>query len=194
LRKYIKLIYVDYPELQVVFISLSILEIYRGDSDLSPRAASYLLPELSLREFIELELGTVRPVVSLDQVLKDHLLISYQILEQIKPTPIFQNYRKWRAYPFYKEGKVNYLEKLRKTVLLTLEIDLNAVENMDYEIRCKLKKLIKLIAISVPFTPNVSELSQKPESRELVYGEHLICWKEFEFSKACTNQIRELEL
>jgi hypothetical protein len=157
----LKLIYGDYPELQVVFISSSILEIYRGDSDLSRRAVCYLLPELSLREFIELELGTVLPAVSLDQVLKDHLSISHQILEQIKPTPIFQNYLKWRAYPFSKEGKVNYLEKLRKTVLSILEIDLNAVENMVYEMLFKLKRLIRLIATSVPFTPNVSELSQK---------------------------------
>jgi len=114
LRIYIKLIYVDYPELQVVFISSSILEIYRGDSDLSRRAVSYLLPELSLREFTELELGTVLPAVSLDQVLKDHLSISYQILEQIKPIPIFQNYRKWRAYPFSKEGKVITLKSCEK--------------------------------------------------------------------------------
>jgi len=69
----LNLIYDENPELQVVFISSSILEIYRGDSDLSPRAVSYLLHELSLREFIELELGTVLPAVSRDQVLNDHL-------------------------------------------------------------------------------------------------------------------------
>lgn len=110
----LKLIYDDYPKLQVVFISSSILEIFRGDSDLSRRAVSYLLPELLLREFIKLELGTAMPAVSLDQDLKDHLSISHQILEQIKPIPIVQYYLKWRAYPFSKEGKVNYLEKLRK--------------------------------------------------------------------------------
>ncbi len=157
----LKLIYDDFPGLQVVFTSSSILEIYKGDSDLSRRAVSYLLPELSLREFIELELEIMLPSVSLDQLLNDHLSLSHQILEKIKPIPTFQNYMKWGAYPFFKEGKENYLEKLRRTVQLTIEIDLNAVENMDYEMLFKLKKLIRLIATSVPFTPNVSELSQK---------------------------------
>jgi len=157
----LNLIYDENPELQVVFISSSILEIYRGDSDLSRRAVSYLLHELSLREFIELELGTVLPAVLRDQVLNDHLSISHQILEQIKPTPIFQNYLKWRVYPFFMDGKENHLGKLRKTVQLTLEIDLNAMENMDYKMLFKLKKLIRLIGTSASFTPNVSELSQK---------------------------------
>jgi hypothetical protein len=40
------------------------------------------------------------------------------------------------------DGKENHLGKLRKTVQLTLEIDLNAMENMDYKMLFKLKKLI----------------------------------------------------
>jgi len=59
------------------------------------------------------------------------------------------------------DGKENHLGKLRKTVQLTLEIDLNAMENMDYKMLFKLKKLIRLIGTSASFTPNVSELSQK---------------------------------
>jgi predicted AAA+ superfamily ATPase len=105
----LKLIYDDFPGLQVVFTSSSILEIYKGDSDLSRRAVSYLLPELSLREFIELELEIILPSVSLDQVLNDHLSLSRLVLEKIKPIPSFQNYMKWGAYPFFKEGKENYL-------------------------------------------------------------------------------------
>jgi hypothetical protein len=62
----LKIIHDDHPELQVLFTSSSILEVYRGDSDLSRRAVSYLLPELSLRELNELKLGTVMPVVSPD--------------------------------------------------------------------------------------------------------------------------------
>jgi predicted AAA+ superfamily ATPase len=44
---------------------------------------------------------------------------------------------------------------------LTIELDLNAVENLDYDTIFKLKRLIRLISTSVPFTPNVSELSRK---------------------------------
>jgi uncharacterized protein len=157
----LKLIYDDFPELKVVFTSSSILEIYKGESDLSRRAVSYLLPELSFREFIELETGSSFPVISLDQVLRDHVAIASQVITTLQPVAYFQKYTKWGAYPFFKEGIEIYPEKLRKIVQLILEVDLMAVENMDYETIFKLKKLIRLIATSVPFVPNVSELSQK---------------------------------
>lgn len=157
----LKLIYDDFPDLKVVFTSSSILEIYKGESDLSRRAVSYLLPELSFREFIELEAGISFPVISLEQALNDHVEIAAQVVNSIQPVALFQKYAKWGAYPFFKEGIDIYPEKLRKTVQLILEVDLMAVENMDYETIFKLKKLIRLIANSVPFTPNVSELSQK---------------------------------
>lgn len=157
----LKLIYDDFPDLKVIFTSSSILEIYKGESDLSRRAVSYLLPELSFREFIQLETGHVFSSISLDEVLKNHTEIAAQMIEAIQPVALFQRYLKYGAYPFFIEGKETYPEKLRKTVQLILEVDLMAVENMDYETIFKLKKLIRLIATSVPFTPNVSELSQK---------------------------------
>jgi uncharacterized protein len=157
----LKLIYDDFPELKVIFTSSSILEIFKGESDLSRRAVSYLLPELSFREFIELETGISLPVISIDQLLQEHVEICTQLMPMIQSVALFQKYAKWGAYPYFKEGKEIYPEKLRKTVQLTLEVDLMAVENMDYEMIFKLKKLIRLIATSVPFTPNVSELSQK---------------------------------
>jgi uncharacterized protein len=157
----LKLIYDDFPELKVVFTSSSILEIYKGESDLSRRAVSYLLPELSFREFIELETGVTFPVISFEEVLQEHVRLASQISSSIQPVALFQKYVKWGAYPFFKEDTEIYSEKLRKIVQLILEVDLMAVENMDYETVFKLKKLIRLIATSVPFTPNVSELSQK---------------------------------
>ncbi len=157
----LKLIYDDFPNLKVVFTSSSILEIYKGESDLSRRAVSYLLPELSFREFIELETGISLPVLSFDQIIENHVNLSGRLISEIQPIALFQKYSKWGAYPFFKEGRDVYLDKLRKTVQLILEVDLMAVENIDYETVFKLKKLIRLIATSVPFTPNVSELSQK---------------------------------
>jgi uncharacterized protein len=48
----IKLIYDNFPSLNVIFTSSSMLEIYKAESDLSRRAVSYNLKELSFREFI----------------------------------------------------------------------------------------------------------------------------------------------
>jgi uncharacterized protein len=50
--KEIKYIYDRYKDLKVIFSGSSILEIYKGEADLSRRALSYQLYGLSLREFI----------------------------------------------------------------------------------------------------------------------------------------------
>src|SRR5690606_12186118 len=63
----IKLIYDNFPELNVVFTSSSMLEIYKSESDLSRRAVSYNLKELSFREFIALETQKVLPVYSFSE-------------------------------------------------------------------------------------------------------------------------------
>jgi predicted AAA+ superfamily ATPase len=51
----IKLIYDQFPKLKTVFTSSSMLEIYKEESDLSRRAVSYFLKELSSREFTYFE-------------------------------------------------------------------------------------------------------------------------------------------
>ncbi|WP_268033161.1 AAA family ATPase [Algoriphagus sp. PAP.12] len=157
----LKLIYDNLPELKIVFTSSSILEIYKGESDLSRRLVTYLLPELSFREFIQLETGQVFKSFKIQDLLKSHVEITSEILSEIKPIPLFQNYLPYGAYPYYIEGIDSFPEKLQKTLQLTLEVDINAVENMDFEMIFKLKKLINLISTSVPFTPNVSELARK---------------------------------
>lgn len=157
----LKLIYDNLPNLKVVFTSSSILEIYKGEADLSRRLVSYNLPELSLREFIHLDKGILIPVFSLSEIMENHVPIASELLSQIAPIPEFMSYQKFGAYPFFKEGKEKFHEKLKRTVQLTIELDLNAVENLDYDTIFKLKKLIRLISTSVPFTPNVSELSRK---------------------------------
>lgn len=157
----LKLIYDNLPELKIVFTSSSILEIYKGESDLSRRLVTYLLPELSFREFIQLESGQVFQSVKLQDLLKSHVEFTSNILSELKPIPLFQNYLHYGAYPYFKEGIESFPEKLQKTLQLTLEVDINAVENMDFEMIFKLKKLINLISTSVPFTPNVSELARK---------------------------------
>jgi len=157
----LKLIYDNLPGLQVVFTSSSILEIYKGEADLSRRLVSYHLPELSLREFIQLEKGIKLEALPLQDILENHVTLASQILSQLAPIPEFLAYQKFGGYPFFKEGKYKFLEKLKRTIQLTIELDLNAVENLDYETIFKLKRLIRMISTSVPFTPNVSELSRK---------------------------------
>ena len=157
----IKLIYDNHPELFVVFTSSSILEIYKGESDLSRRAVSYELKELSLREYIALETGIKLPVFSLTDIIENHVSISMELMKKIKPIKEFNDFLKIGSYPYFKEDEASYYQKLMNTVNLIIEIDIFAVKNIDYALVSKLKRLLYAIATSAPFTPNISKLSER---------------------------------
>ncbi len=159
----IKLIYDRYAELQVVFTSSSVLEIYKAESDLSRRAISYILPEMSLREFIALESNIVLPSYTLDELLKNHQDITSTILDEIKPLQHYNKYIKYGAYPYFKQGIDEYHQILIQTINLIIEVDIMAVENISFLQITKIKKLLFAIATSVPFTPNISKLAAKVE-------------------------------
>lgn len=157
----IKLIYDNQPNLQVIFTSSSILEIYKSESDLSRRAVSYILKELSFREFIAFETGLELSSYSFNEIITNHHQIAADILNQIKPIPLFLEYLQIGAYPYFKENKNSYYQKLENTINLVIEIDINAIYSISYELIIKLKKLLVAIATSVPFTPNVTKLSER---------------------------------
>ena len=157
----IKLIYDNFPTLNVIFTSSSMLEIYKAESDLSRRAVSYNLKELSFREFIALDLELELPKFSFEEILENHNQIASNLLSQIKPLQLFSKYLKIGAYPYFKENEANYNQKLLNTINLIIEIDVNAVEDLNYETLVKLKKLLISIATSAPFTPNITKLSEK---------------------------------
>lgn len=155
----LKLIYDNFPDLHVVFTSSSSLEIYKAESDLSRRAITYNLKELSFREFVALETGVVFPVYSFQTIVEQHTNIATEFLAQFKPLPLFEKYLKIGAYPYYKENEHTFTQKLLNTINLIIEVDINAVENLNYETLVKLKKLLKTVASSAPFTPNISKLA-----------------------------------
>ena len=157
----IKLIYDNFPELNVIFTSSSMLEIYKSESDLSRRAVTYYLKELSFREFITFEIQKSFQSYAFPEILESHNQIASQLLEEIKPLPLFEKYLKTGVYPYYKENETLYLQKLQNTINLIIEIDINAVEYLQYDTLIKLKKLLISVASSAPFTPNITKLSEK---------------------------------
>lgn len=157
----LKLIYDDVPELKVVFTSSSMLEIYKSESDLSRRAVSYDLKEMSFREFIVFETGINLKPIDFTTIIENHTEIASSLLQQIKPIPLFLKYLEFGAYPYYKENSKLYHQKLINTINLIIEIDINAVDHISYELIVKLKKLLFAIATSAPFTPNITKLSER---------------------------------
>ncbi|WP_299436139.1 AAA family ATPase [uncultured Maribacter sp.] len=158
----LKLIYDQFPNLKTVFTSSSMLEIYKGESDLSRRVVNYHLKELSFREYINFKHGYKLPKVSLEELLINHNKIAKTVKESLQsPLKDFKEYLDYGSYPYFMEGTNQYLQKLLQTINLILEVDLNAIENIPYSDSRKIKKLLVAIAQSAPFSPNVSKLSER---------------------------------
>ena len=154
----LKNIYDSYPELQVVFSGSSILNIYKGNADLSRRALNYELFGLSFREFLSFENVVNIPAVSLSDLLVRHKEIAAEVTKGIKIIPLFRQYLQSGYFPYYKEGLHSYQQRLLNTVNAVLETDLPAVENIEFISVQKLKRLLSTIAGMVPFTPNMAQL------------------------------------
>ena len=137
----IKNIYDSYPDMKVVFTGSSLLEIHKGEADLSRRAVIYHLHGLSFREFLMFEYGHKVETVTLSDILTRHVEIAMNVGKVIKPLVAFKEYLSYGYYPFYKEDKVLYHEKLLATLNIILDVDLPSTEKIDYYSIGKMKKL-----------------------------------------------------
>jgi len=155
----IKNIYDSFSNLKVVITGSSMLQIFKGNADLSRRAVHYVLRGMSFREFLKFDQNLKFEKISLDDILQKHIEIAGHINDKIRPLPLLNNYLKYGYYPYYNSNKRFYHSKLANTVNLVLEVDLPAVETIEiYSIR-KIKKLLWIISQSVPFTPKITELA-----------------------------------
>ena len=83
--------------------------------------------------------------------------------KQLKPLVAFNEYLAYGYFPFYKEDKILYHEKLLATLNTILDVDLPSTEKIDYYSIGKIKKLFAILAGLVPYIPNISMLSKEIE-------------------------------
>ncbi len=157
----IKNIYDTFQNLKIVFSGSSALQIYKAEGDLSRRASMYKLGSMSLREYIELAHSEIFRSYTLTEILEHHVDIAHELTKRIKPVPIFKEYLKGGAYPFFVGSSATFMQRLLSTVNVIIENDLMAIEHFTYATLVHTRRLLALIADSVPFKPNISELSRK---------------------------------
>lgn len=166
-QTYIKNIYDDYPTMNVVFTGSSMLKLNKGEGDLSRRVAMYTMEGLSFREYLMFEKILHFDKLSFDDILKNHTQIATAIADKIHILPYFEQYCIYGYYPFYKEDLEGFHSKLLEVAQQTIEVDIPSVDNVEYATVQKLKKLLGIIALQVPFVPKMEDLyGQLETSRE----------------------------
>jgi len=76
----LKNIYDDFPTLKVIFTGSSLLEILNARADLSRRAIVYKMQGLSFREYLNMNLGTNFQIITLDNIVNNHIEIAQTII------------------------------------------------------------------------------------------------------------------
>jgi predicted AAA+ superfamily ATPase len=160
-------------ELKVVATGSSILNIQKGNADLSRRSVVYTLHGLSFREFLTIELKLQLPILSLTDILQNHETIVPQLLEQFKPLQYFSAYLKHGYFPFYLEGTKNYHHKLGNVLNVVLEQDMALLDGVDLTKIPKIRKLIYLLSTQVPYQPNITKLAEALETDRITLLNYL---------------------
>ncbi len=166
----LKNIYDGLPGMKIVFSASSALDIYRGEADLSRRVITYPLGGLSFREYIFFTTGKLFNPISPEEIKNHHSDLSYSITENFRPLPEFRKYLKFGYLPFFKEDETGYFIKLEQIVNTIVDTDLAYIAGYNSGTASKIKKLLGVIAESVPFKPNIASIARKLElSRDSVY-------------------------
>ena len=172
---HIKNIY-DSLDIRVIFSGSSILQIEKQNADLSRRTIIYHLENLSFREYLEFTGVKKFNSYCMEDILQNHKVISNKIKNDIKPLKYFKEYLQYGSYPFILEDKDTYHQKIIQIINLILETDLPYINKIEMQQIVKLKKLLYMLAINVPFIPNITDIAKATNiSRPKVYEylEHL---------------------
>jgi len=162
--KDLKNLYDNYPDLKIIATGSSALQINKGAADLSRRMTAYQLYGLSFREYLAMESGMALPAIPLKSILEEHEKYSVQISDILDPLSHFEAYLKYGYYPFYRPDRKFYHQKLQQTILLTLDVDLPAVEPLSFSTIKGMKNLLFVLSQLVPYTPNIQTLADKTGS------------------------------
>lgn len=160
----------DLLDLKVIFSGSCALKLDNAKADLSRRAIVYEVEGLSFREFIELDKKITLPTFTLEDMLQNHQDIAYELLEKFNLTLLYKAYIKSGYYPFYFEDKDDYLLRLNDTINTVIEVDIPSVFPIEYDSINTLKKLVRLICLSHPYTPNLKALLSKMNMQDNYKG------------------------
>ena len=154
----VKNLYDQFPSLNIVYSGSSLLKLGKGKGDLSRRLATYAMKGLSFREFLAFEGVLDIPPVDLGKLLSGHRKIAADIVGKVKILPLFERYLREGYYPFYKEVHALYHSRIMEAVNKALETDWPAVADVSVSTVRRAKRMLAVLAASVPQQPNMARL------------------------------------
>lgn len=163
-QTYIKNLADFFPDLSVAYTGSSMLKIDYGGADISRRQVVYDLNGLSFREYLAFEGIKNTAALGLDEILRNHREIAREISRGVSILKHFRDYLAFGYYPFYKEDSESFHVRLQSVVNQVLEVDLPTIEEVFPATVFKAKKMLAILADSVPQTPKMAVLYRELET------------------------------
>lgn len=151
----LKQIYDKHHDLKVTFTGSSVLDITKGEADLSRRVVLEYMQGLSFREYLELFHDIKVPVFSLEDILAHKVSIP----DIPHPLPLFRQYLKDGYYPFAREGR--FATRMMQVVNQTIEVDIPQYADMKASTARKLKQMLVIVSGIAPVKPNAENLARE---------------------------------
>ncbi len=157
----IKNMYDVYADIHIIFTGSAMLEVQKGNADLSRRAIVFRMQGLSFRQYLRLAHNINIPIASLEDVLVKGNQIISELPLGVKPYSLFKKYLQTGYYPFFMEGDRWFYDRLTATVKVVIETDFHAIQYIDIQNIRLIYKLLLTVATSPPFTPNIQKMSER---------------------------------
>tara|TARA_R110000868_G_scaffold411409_2_gene703783 strand:+ start:16400 stop:17602 length:1203 start_codon:yes stop_codon:yes gene_type:complete len=165
----IKNIIDTYKSKKIVFSASSSIDLTASKTDLSRRVVYYSLKGLSFREYLQFENIAKLEPLTLNQLLQNHVEIASGF-KQHSILKHFHDYLRIGYFPFYLEGKSDYIVKVNNVIEKAIYEDIAVMHNLRQTSVVLLKKLLWLIATSTILQPNIDKISKDlRSSRENIY-------------------------
>lgn len=159
----VKNLYDFYPDLNIVFTGSSIVDLVKEEGDLSRRVLMYELQGLSFREFLDLEGNIKIPVFSLEHLTNRSGDFGDAFPVDFRPLEWFKEYLSRGYYPFSREDREGFHQRLQQLVRTVVEYDMATLKGFDSRNARKLLQLLYILSANVPYNPNLTQLAQKAD-------------------------------
>ena len=131
-----------------------------GGGDLSRRVLWYDIPGLSFREYLHLNGRPDVPLITLDDLIKDHVEIARDLTSKGPLLSTFRNYLKHGHYPFFLQGLAGYHQRIQSIIDMVVSEDLTTMFGISAAKVNSLKKILWAVSSSEPFQLNIEGLSR----------------------------------
>ena len=156
----VKEIYDAHKGLRIVLSGSSLVKLNDGDADLSRRMVPYMIPGLSLREYIILEKGLELPSIALGDLLASPNSFCEKIKKTCAPLEYFKKYLAEGYYPYFFESRNTYPIQVENVVDYIVNNELPSQRGLEVGNTRKVKALMKIISQMVPFEVDIAKISR----------------------------------